>query len=300
MRLAVITPSYAYDWLLFKDLHESVLFHTEASVQHYVIVPDADVPLFSQLAGPRCVVISEEALYPAHFRSVSTINRVLNLLRISPHGRVAAVNFKRPLHPIRGWIMQQAIKMEMCRRVDADVLLLLDSDVALIRQVTAKTLSREGRPRFYRLPGAVDVRTPWHVKFHSVSRQLLGLPPPQLPASDYISSFNVWDPLILRAMLARIESVTGRYWLDAITAQPTFSEWTVYGVFVDAFVKEVVDISTELSLCHCYWDPIPLTAESATEFVASVRPDDVAILIQSKSRTPLAIRRAALRAIGSA
>src|SRR6266403_2636937 len=135
MTLAVITPSYRNDWPLFKDLHESVLLHTQDSVQHYVIVPDADFQLFSQIAGPRCVVISEEALYPPHFRSVSsTVNRVLKLLpRVPSHARIAAINLKRPFHPVRGWIMQQALKMEMCRRVDAEVLLVLDSDVVLIR-----------------------------------------------------------------------------------------------------------------------------------------------------------------------
>ncbi len=296
MTLAVITPSYGYDWPLFKDLHESVLLHTQDSVQHYVIVPGADVPLFSQAAGPRCVVISEEALYPRHFRSVSTVNRILKLLpHVPSHARIAALNLKRPFHLIRGWIMQQALKIEMCRRVDAGVLLLLDSDVVLIRQVTATTLCRQGRPRFYRLPGAVDARLPRHVQYHAVSRKLLGLPPPRLPAPDYISSFGVWDPHVVRAMLTRIERVTGRYWMDAVTAQPTFSEWTLYGVFVDEFVKDVADIATESSLCHSYWDLLPLTVERAADFVASTGSDDVAILIQSKSRTPLAVRRAALR-----
>ena len=297
MTLAVITPSYRNDWPLFKDLHESVLLHTPDSVQHYVIVPAADFGLFSEVAGPRCVVISEQSLYPRHFRPVPTaINTLFKLLPLVPsHARIAAINLKRPFHPIRGWIMQQAIKMEMCRRIDAEVLLLVDSDVLLIRQVTATTLKRNGRPRFYRLPGAVDVRLPQHMQYHAISRKLLGLPPPRFPAPDYVSSFCVWDPLVLRAMLTRIEQVTGRYWMDAITAQPTFSEWTLYGVFGDELIKDVDDIATESSLCHSYWDPVPLTAEHATEFVASTRPDDVAILIQSKSKTPLAVRRAALR-----
>jgi Family of unknown function (DUF6492) len=297
MTLAVITPSYRNDWPLFKDLHESVLLHTQDSVQHYVIVPDADFRLFSQTVGPRCIVVPEEALYPRHFRSMaSAVNRLLKLLpHVPSQARIAAINLKRPFHPIRGWIMQQALKMEMCRRLDAEVLLLLDSDVLLVRPVTATTLSRQGRPRFYRLPGAVDARLPRHVQWHAVSRKLLGLPPAQLPAPDYVSSLSVWDPRVLRAMLTRIERVTGRYWMDAVTAQPTFSEWTLYGVFMDEFIKGVADVATDSSLCHSYWDPVPLTAERAAEFLASTGPDDVAILIQSKSRTPLAVRRAALR-----
>jgi hypothetical protein len=297
MTLAVITPSYRNDWPLFTDLHQSVLLHTDDSVKHYVVVPDTDVQLFSQLAGPRCVVLPEETLYPRHYRPVPAVNRVLHHLpRIPSSARVAALNLKRPFRPVRGWVMQQALKLEACRRVEADILLLLDSDVLLVRQVTAETLSSKGHPRFYRLPGAVDSSLPRHVQWHEVSRHLLGLPPPELPAPDYVSSFSVWDPAVLRAMIQRIEQVTGRHWMDAVTAQPTFSEWTLYGVFADEFVLDIADAATELSLCHSYWDTIPLTTERAADFVAGIGAADVAVLIQSKSGTPLGVRRAALRA----
>jgi len=296
MALAVITPSYRNDWPLFVQMHQSVLLHTRESVTHYVIVPGPDVRLFSQLAGPRCVVIPEESLYPRHYRPVPALNRALKLLPgVPPSARIAALNLKRPLHPIRGWIMQQAVKLEACRRVGAGVLLLLDSDVVLIRQVTASTVSREGRVRFYRRPGAVDARLPRHIQWHAVSRNLLGLPPARFPAPDYVSSFMVWDQHVLRALLARIEQVTGQPWMDAITRQRTFSEWTLYGVFVDEIMSDAVGPASDLSLCHSYWDPVPLTAEGAAELAADIGPDDVAVLIQSKSRTPIAVRRAALK-----
>lgn len=297
MTLAVITPSYRNDWPLFADLHQSVLLHTDESVKHYVVVPNADMQLFSQLAGPRCVVLPEESLYPRYYRAVPAVNRALHVLpRIPSSARIAAVNFKRPFRPVRGWIIQQALKMEACRRVDADMLLVLDSDVLLVRRVTTETLTIQGRPRFYRRPTAVDNNLPKHVQWHAISRKLLGLPGAELPAPDYVSSFTVWDPDVLRAMLSRIERVTGQQWMDAITDQPSFSEWTIYGVFVDGFVRELADVATDSSLCHSYWDPVPLTPERIAEFVAGIGPSDVAILIQSKSRTPLAVRRAALHA----
>jgi hypothetical protein len=302
MTLAVITPSYRNDWPLFNDLHRSVLLHTDETVKHYVVVPKADMQLFSKVSGPRCVVLPEESLYPRHYRSLpAVVNKVLHLLpRVPPSARIAALNLRRPFRPVRGWVMQQVLKMEACRRVDADVLLLLDSDVLLVRQVTSATLNIKGRARFYRRPAAIDSSLPQHVEWHAVSRRLLGLPQAELPAPDYVSSFNVWDPEVLRAMISRIEQVTGRHWMDAVTTQPSFSEWTLYGVFVDEFVRDMADAATEASLCHSYWDPIPLTAERAAEFVASTGPEDVAILIQSKSRTPLTVRHAALRAFDHA
>jgi hypothetical protein len=298
MMLAVITPSYRNDWPLFVDMHQSVLRHTPESVKHYVIVPNTDVQLFSQAAGPRCVIIPEETLYPRHYRPAPIANRILHRLpRIPLSARVAALNIKHPFHPVRGWVMQQALKMAACCRIAADITLMLDSDVVLIRPVTEATLCDEGRPLLYRLPGAVDVRLPQHMKWHIVSRKLLGLPPPDFPAPDYVSSFTVWDPYIIRALLARIERVTNGHWMDAVTAQRDFSEWTIYGVFADEFMKGRIGSVTESSLCHSYWGPTPLNAASAAEFVSGTGSNDLAILIQSKSRTPIAVRRAALSSV---
>jgi Family of unknown function (DUF6492) len=292
MILAVVTPSYRNDWPLFKQLHSSVLAHTDDSVKHYVIVPKTDTVLFSGLKSPRCVVIAENDLYPRHFKSASLANRLLGLVpRIPSHARLAAINLKRPFRPIRGWIMQQALKMEACCRVDADVLLVLDSDVMLVRKITASMLCQNGRPRLYRAPGAVDKHLPQHVLWHSTSRKLLGLSAMTLPAPDYVSSFNVWDPNIVKALTRRLENTTGRHWMDAVTSQPSFSEWTLYGLFVDELMTDAIDIATDSSLCHSYWGTVPLAPEQAASFVADARPEDVAVLIQSKSRTPLAVRR---------
>lgn len=302
MNLAVITPSYRNDLGLFLDLHASVLAHTGPDALHFVIVPRQDSRLFDEATGPRCVIITEESLYSRHYRPVPAVDRAMHLLPgFPPSARIAALNLKNPFYPVRGWIMQQALKMEACRRIDADLFLILDSDVVLIREVSAARLTQEGGPRFYRRDGAVDLRLPRHVQWHEISRRLLGLPlPTPLPAPDYVSSFNVWDPRVLRSLLARIERVTGRYWMDAVTAQRSFSEWTLYGVFVNEFMKDVAVRATEASLCHSYWDHRPLTAEEATEFAAATGPEDLAILIQSKSRTPMAVRHAVLRAFSTA
>jgi hypothetical protein len=57
MILAVITPSYAPDFESFRLLHRSVLACSDASVIHYVVVPDEDEPLFSELRSSRLRVI---------------------------------------------------------------------------------------------------------------------------------------------------------------------------------------------------------------------------------------------------
>jgi hypothetical protein len=138
----------------------------------------------------------------------------------------------------------------------------------------------------YKRPGAVDINLPRHMQWHKVARRLLGLPPAQFPAPDYVTSFCVWEPDVLRAMLARIEQVTGQAWMDAVTGERTFSEWTLYGIFAEEMMKYEKEALTESSLCHSYWGTVPLTFESAASFISGMNPDDVAILIQSKTLPP--------------
>lgn len=295
MSLALVTPTYRNDLSLFADLHQSVLLHTEESVKHYVVVPSDDVRLFAEMAGPRCIIVPEESQFPAHYRSVSIVNRMLRPLpRIPSHARIAAINTKRPFRPIRGWVMQQVLKMELSRHLNVDMVLLVDSDVELVRPLNEAMLCRGGRAMLYRCPRAVDTNLPQHMQWHEVARQLLGLPPAQFPAPDYITSFCVWEPAVLRAMLARIEQVTGRPWMDAITGQRTFSEWTLYGVFAEEVMKYEKEALTESSLCHSYWGTVPLGIESAVSFLSGMNADDVAVLIQSKTQTPRIVRRAVM------
>ena len=298
MSLALVTPTYRNDLPLFADLHQSVLIHTEESVKHYVVVPSDDVGLFAAMAGPRCIIVPEESQYPARYRSVSAVNHMLRSLpRVPSYARIAAFNTKRPFRPIRGWVMQQVLKMELSRQLNVDMVLLIDSDVELVRPLNEAMLRRGGRAMLYRRPGAVGINLPRHMQWHTVARRLLGLPPARFPAPDYVTSFCVWEPDVLRAMLARIEQVTGRPWMDAITGQRTFSEWTLYGVFAEEVMKYEKEALTESSLCHSYWGTVPLAIESAAGFLSGINPDDVAILIQSKTQTPRIMRRATIEAL---
>jgi hypothetical protein len=104
---------------------------------------------------------------------------------------------------------------------------------------------------------------------------------------------NIWDREVVRRTLRRIEDVTGRRWLDAIGKELHFSEWTLYGVFADE-LEQAKDVAiTSDSLCHSYWDTVPLTAEGAAALLSSVGSQDVAYMIGAKSNTPLSVRRTA-------
>jgi Family of unknown function (DUF6492) len=279
--LAVITPSYAPDLELCRDLNKSVLEHTPYSTTHYIITPRRDLQQFQRLRGPRTFVWSVDQLLPRYVVELPRANFWLNL--------------HRPFPPVRGWVMQQIVKLQLASQIEADILLLTDSDVLFVRSVTAETFQQDGRMRFYRKEQGIDEKLPRHCVWHNVARSLLGVPHASPPLPDYISAFNVWDRALVLAMQDRIEQITGRPWLEAVAAQLHVSEFILYGVFVDEVLGEKANVTpTDSMLCHSYWNHAPLNLDGAEEFVRATPIEDVTIMISAKSNTPLGVRRAAL------
>jgi hypothetical protein len=281
--LAVITPSYRDDVGLFPELHRSVLRFTSAETIHHVFVPERDVRLFAPFAGPRCRVWPRSELLPSRYRLV-------------PRSDVY-VNVRRPWPPVRGWVMQQAIKIAAAGVIEADVVLLADSDVVLVRPTTAERFLADGRLCLYRDERGVTADMERHVIWHRVARELLGLPaapPPPLP--DYVSPLNFWDPAIVRAMQRRITETTGLHWMDAFNSQLHISEFILYGVFVD----EVLSASStpppsNITICHNNWQRTPLGNDDALAFADRLGPEAIAMMISAKSRTPEDVRAAAIQ-----
>jgi hypothetical protein len=286
-RLSVITKSFKPDFELCSDLHQSVLNSFPNWVHHDIIVPHSDVKLFGRLAGPRAHIRCETDLLPRSFVPIPFTDITVNLDRLFP--------------PVRGWVLQQVVKLAAVAASEADVVLLVDSDVEFVRPVTIETFVRDGVVRFYRKPHDIDEKLPRHIAWHRTARALLGLPAVEPPYNDYISSPLACDPAIVRQMLARVTATTGRPWTTAIAAQLHFSEWTLYGVFVDDVIGAPANsFASNDPLCLVYWDNTPLSRDGAVDFLRSLRPTDIAAVIQSKSRTPRPVRRAAFDSYGEA
>jgi hypothetical protein len=282
--LAVITPSYALDLELCADLNESVLRNTPDSVRHYIITPRRDLKLFSHLRGTRTEVLSVDDVLPRHVLSVPAANFWLNL--------------HRPWPPVRGWVMQQVIKLQMATQLNADLLLLADSDVRLVRPVTSDTFRVDGQLLFYRKDKEIGGDRPRHVLWYDVAAKLLGVPSAPPPLPDYISPFNVWDRRIVIALQQRVEQSTGNHWLDAVAGQMHLSEFFLYGVFVDKALDPGVSVlGTNSMFCREYWKHAPLGVAEGVRFVQDLSADDVAIMISAKSGTSLEVRRKILASV---
>jgi hypothetical protein len=282
--MAVITPSYALDLELCSDLNESVLRNTPAPVRHYIITPRRDLRLFSRLRGTRTEVLSVDEVLPWHVLPVPARNFWLNL--------------RHPWPPVRGWVMQQVIKLQMATQVNADLMLLADSDVRLVRPVASDRFRVDGKTLFYRKDREVGRHMPRHVIWYDVAARLLGVPSAVPPLPDYINPFNVWDRRIVIAMLERVERATGSHWLDAVAGQRHLSEFFLYGVFVDKVLAAQAGVlGTSSMFCSGYWERTPLDVTAGSRFVQGLSTDDVAIMISAKSGTPLDVRRKILAGV---
>lgn len=282
MSLVVVTPSHAPDLPSFRRLHASVLRWSDPGTRHIVAVPELDVPLFRELGADRLEVVGYRGLLPREFIETTRLARLRGL----PRGyRVGAVNTRRPWPPIRGWMLQQVVKLALVSRLEDDVALLIDSDVLVIAPLDERVFRRDDAVRLYRLPHGVDESMVRHARWLAESARLLGMGAPESDSPDYIAPFNSWSPPVVRAALDRVSEVTGMPWSRAVGGSLDFSEFMLIGAFATTD-DDGATFASDRSLCHSHWDPRPLDLAAARAFAETLAPDDLAIHIQSNSETP--------------
>jgi len=282
--LAVLTPSFRGDVGLFSDLHASVLANTGRSVVHHVVVPPSDAHLFRQYEGIRCRVWTHRDLLPRHCLSV-------------PQASGLTLNLRRPWLPIRGWVVQQMMKIAGACALDARAVLVIDSDAVLLRSVTLDQFTHNGRLRHVRHDRGVTAEMDRHLLWHKVARRLLGISGEVTPpAPDYISPISVWDPAVVRSLTEQIADSTGRNWMDAIAGELHVSEFVVYGVFADEVLGGIPPLGRPL--CHNYYGRVPLGPAEALAFAKEMPSSALGAMISSHSRTPDDVRRAVFHRCG--
>lgn len=284
MNFAIVTPSHAPDFHRFRTLHESVQEHTPADTQHYVLVPPLDIRQFSSIASDRLQVLSQIDVFPRTFIATTRLSR---LPRIPRGYRVAAVNLRHPWPPIRGWIFQQLVKLGFVACLDADVAIILDSDLVLIRDIREDVFRKGDSVRHYRLPYGLNPTMTRHLRWREGAARLLGLDSPSGDFADCVAGLMSWSPTTVRAMLARVESVSGRHWASELGSQLEFSEYILYGEYITGLGSAPErSFTANTSLCYTYWGPEPLTLQAVPAFLDLMPSTDVALLIQSNTNTP--------------
>jgi hypothetical protein len=272
--LAFVTVSYGPDRdrcaLLTRSLEEFA-----PSVEHLIVVDRADLGLFQSLAGSRTTVVATEDVLPLWLRR-------LDIRRIGLRSNLWLQSRGKP---VRGWLVQQLVKLALAEELSADLLVHADSDVVLVRPFrNSSVIDDAGRVRLVAHPDAIDESMPNHVAWHRSSEKLLGIGRGGLPLPDYITSLVPWRRQNAVALLEHIERHTGRHWLRALAAAWDVSEYTLYGRFVrDVMGEDAGQYVTSSSLCHDYWTHAPLSEHELEAFLDGIGPEAVAVSITAKA-----------------
>jgi hypothetical protein len=283
--IALLTPTYGRDLELCALLCESVDRHVSSFSKHYLLVPDCDVSLFSRFESESRIVLPASQFLPGWLRPLPHI--------FQRKRRQYWWSFRAK--PASGWHVQQILKIAATIALPHQRYCILDSDVVFFRDVDLSRFEYPNSIPLLSMPGTVTSDQIRHARWVDTSHQLLGLPVPSLPASDFIGHIIFWDQQTTRAMASRIEAVTGLDWIDALCRIREFSEYMLYGYFAQNDVQ-FAGRHTRSSHTGCvsYWDAPKLGKTELNQLLGGAEQDDVAFSAASFSETPVQIIRSAI------
>ena len=261
---AVVTPAYLPDLKRCELLAES-LDRCAPQVPHYLIVDRCDRSAFRHLERDQRQLIESEAL-------------VGNWMLRMPGRKGFWLSLRAP--PVRGWILQQILKIAAIQAMPERTLVFCDSDVAFFRRFDRDNLLVDGKVGLMDVPFVNDDRRRWT----ATARRLLGLPAQDGGIRNHVGNMICWNRETVKAMQGRIESCTGINWQVALARNFSFSEYMIYGIFVRELLGyNVVDHApSTVPLVKGTWNG-PLTTDSAIDaFFADFDPQTVAVMVHSR------------------
>lgn len=236
-------------------------------IEHCIIVPRRDYRLFSDLQNVRRRVVTTEEVVPGGFRHLPLARKMW----LSPDA-----------WPVRGWIMQQITKLSASFAVDTELLLFADSDLEFIRVLNGALLYRDERLRLHRVPGEPQDKV--HRDWHSRTAVLLGSTSRELGSdfgNDYVGQLITWRRSNLQALHAHLELVHGQPWYLPIAHSLKFSEYTLYGAYVEHVLgmEQNGHFYCADDICHCCW--FEVEAQMLRNGTAVISDRAQAVLLQS-------------------
>ena len=261
--LHLITVSYAPDAERCFRLCESIDRHNDpSSIQHLIVCPARDESLFSTLAAEHRTITTYQKLLPNGYKQLPWLK-----------GWWLDPGF----FPIRGWMMQQIVKMAAAAQSDSEVVVFVDSDIVCCKPFNATTFYPDQKIRL--LTKTLTAEDKDHTLWQRLSERLLWITPQQ-KFPNYVGQLISWSPEVIKAMLARVEKNADKPWYKTLGRLLTVSEYTLYGNFAEHVYsgdiqhqREAHPISLDLWLAE--------DLERLKNHSLTVTPNMVAVLVQS-------------------
>lgn len=283
--IALVTPTYTEDLERFRLLCESIDTHVNGFERHYVVVADADVSRFAEFSGAKRVILPYSKFVPHWLK-------LLPHLRWK-HGRRIWWSYRTGL--IHGWHLQQVVKLATAAHMPEERYCIIDSDNVFFRPFDVSAYAGSKLAPLFVNPRAIEADAPLHSAWTKNCQHLLGLHELNFPADDYIGQNIVWDKTVVQSLLSTIEKVSGLNWIETLCRTKRFSEYLLYGTFVQKFPDYMHrHLFDSESITLTYWDAMPLNESGVRKLLESAPATKVALSVSSRSNTPLSAIRDAV------
>jgi Family of unknown function (DUF6492) len=244
--ISLVTPVSQRDLELCALQCESVDRYLSCYVKHHLIVPDDEVPLFDRFNAARRVVVPASQLVPAWLRPMP---------RMLQH-RGQRYWWSLRTRPVSNSHLQRILKIAAADAFPESRHCILDSDVVFFRRFDLSMLMCPRHAPLFEQMGDAD--SPDLVRRARTSRHLLGLKTSTFPAADFSARIAVWDRRATRAMIERIENVTGVEWVEALCHARNICEYMLYGCFVqDSPRHRLEHVPSSHARCLSFGLPAP-------------------------------------------
>lgn len=282
---AIVTPSYAGDLERCRLLCESIDRFVTGFDKHWLLVAGNDVARFREFESRNRVVVDERDLLPSWLHALPDPTSLFR--------RYVWLSTRTP--PLRGWHVQQLRRIAIAEKVPGAAIFYCDSDVLFLKPFDLPSLWRNGALRLYRSDGALPLDAgAGHGQWYANAGFALGLPSETTEPHDYISNAVHWRRDAVLSMIRHIEAQHGRHWVEVVAARRQFSECILYGRYVDEVLSGRGHFHDSTPLCRSYWSGPALDEKGVRELVDSMKPEQVAIAVQSFIGTDLAHLRGLL------
>ena len=276
---ALITPSWLPDIERCAQLIESARRHTSDFSNHYVLIDSMDEATFRNRLGADCEIVVKEDLLPTWLHQFKWNRKWWWSLRALP---------------VRGWILQQITKIGITQALDEEAFCFADSDTRFVKPFSASDLWQGDDLCFFR-----DSRKDHFYQdrryrnWYGFAASQFGLGNERNLDGSYIAQLTAMRRETVTEMLSSIEKRNSKSWQETLIRCLDFSEFVLYGVFVDECLQGKGHFGMETGFCHSSWFYDIQTHEDIKNFVAGVGPLQVAAHLQSNLELdPMALEKA--------
>jgi len=271
MKNILVTPTFAPDFKRCKELLGSCDRWVSGVDEHYLIIDSKDAALFKPLQTSSVRVICKEELLPIDLWQIPFQNRWW---------------FTSGSLPVRGWILQQVIKLAFAQQSKADAVVFADSDLVFIKPFNLNSLWRSNQLRLWRQPrGPKQYRCQRYQNWYNFAAKVLEVEDAASLKGGFISQLMSMRPDVVRKLCQVLERRFQRPWYQVLLNTWDFSEYTLYGLFVESLEKqEAPHFFVRESLCHSSWHYKIASEQDVTGFIANAKAQHCAVHLQSNLR----------------